>query len=504
MKQEVAANKNSTNFVSIQVKGDDSSHHCNLVSQVILFMFKPFKLLNFPKTSKNNNLKNNLTVSENSFKKSNNNICFTVDETKIDKLIEKFQNININMSIHGSETGKNPEQNINKLYNSLRIPDAVKDLPKYDGNRHTLFEFIENVTEILEICDEISGAPCTRILLRAIRNKIVGEANEVLNMYGTPLNWDSIRENLISHYADKRSEINLIRDLHSINQQNNTIEEYYSKIIDLQSTMINFTKINENNLIVIDTKNNLFKEMCLSTFLAGLREPLGSMVRAMQPDDIQEAFQYCLKEQNIQYAKKSSNQTIYTRKPLQPPLPIRNFQPLLPQRPFHPQQPYQPRFQNFNKPQYYNHKPFNNNPFRNPNPNPNFNRNNFSQPFNKPPIQHNQFQQDTRKFEPMDTTSNKNKFTQPTRFQQQPQYHQNRNFFQATGPPRFQSQEIHNIEKQESEIVNNQEQPKENYHPNLDDYNENDVEYDYSLDPEAEIEEEDFRQEALDQLDLYN
>lgn len=35
------------------------------------------------------------------------------------------------------------------IFNSLRIPDAIKDLPKYDGNPGLLHEFITNVEEIL-------------------------------------------------------------------------------------------------------------------------------------------------------------------------------------------------------------------------------------------------------------------------------------------------------------------------------------------------------------------
>lgn len=420
------------------------------------------------------------------------------------------------MSVNGDENEK-PQglNNINILYNHLKIPDAVKDLPKYDGNRHTLFEFIENVNDILEVCDEISGVPCTRILLRAIRNKIIGEANEVLNMYGTPLNWDSIRENLISHYADKRSEINLIRDLHTIQQNNSTLEEYYSKIIDLQSTMVNHCKINESNSVVIGTKTGLFKEMCLATFLAGLKEPLGSMVRAMQPDDITEAFTYCIKEQNIQYAKKTNYGSLPI--PNKKPLPTRHFQQFqqqyqntMPHRQYNPQYNTQPVFQHrlqtpqFGKPinTYYNHRPFNQT-YQQRNPNISNKIPALLPPKLNPP----------RRFEPMDTTSINNKDNQPTRFAQQQQYNQNsqqtRNFFQPHGSPRFQSQELFNIENPSSsetypEIFH------ENYYPNLDGnpneiYTLEEQEIDYSQE-EPEIDETngstDFRQTALDPSDI--
>lgn len=92
------------------------------------------------------------------------------------------------------------------IFNSLRIPDAIKDLPKFDGNQKLLYEFLNNVEEILLYIRGTDNTPYGQILLRAIRNKIEGQANEVLNMYGTPLIWDDIKTNLILHYSDKRTD----------------------------------------------------------------------------------------------------------------------------------------------------------------------------------------------------------------------------------------------------------------------------------------------------------
>lgn len=92
------------------------------------------------------------------------------------------------------------------LFNSLRVPDAIKDLPKFSGNPRLLYEFINNVEEIRALISCTEGTAYGKMLLRAIRNKIEGPANEVLNMYGTPLDWSEIKKNLTLHYSDKRSE----------------------------------------------------------------------------------------------------------------------------------------------------------------------------------------------------------------------------------------------------------------------------------------------------------
>lgn len=185
------------------------------------------------------------------------------------------------------------------VFNALKIPDAIKDLPKYNGNPRLLYDFISNVEEILSIVQQTNNMPQNKIYLRAIRNKIEGDANEVLNMYGTALNWSEIKTNLILHYSDKRTETSLIRDLHKLQQNSKTVEKFYSEIIELQSTLVNNVKIHESDQNIISSKTDLFSEMCLSAFLSGLVEPLGSNIRASKPRTLAEAFNYCIKEQNI-------------------------------------------------------------------------------------------------------------------------------------------------------------------------------------------------------------
>lgn len=193
--------------------------------------------------------------------------------------------------------------NSTDIFNSLRIPDAIKDLPKYDGNPRLLHEFITNVEEILLHIRGADNTPQGLIFLRAIRNKIDGQANEVLNTYGTSLNWNEIKSNLITHYSDKRTETSLIRDLHSLRQYGKPVEKFYSEVMEIQSILTTNVSIHETDLNVIIAKRDLFTKMCLNSFLTGLREPLGSTVRAMRPESLAVALDYCIREQNIYYSR---------------------------------------------------------------------------------------------------------------------------------------------------------------------------------------------------------
>lgn len=211
------------------------------------------------------------------------------------------------------------------IFHSLRIPDAVKDLPNFDGNPRSLFDFISNVEEILALMPQIRNTTYERIIVRAIRNKIVQQANEVLNMYGTPVDWAQIKANLVIHYSDKRNETSLIRDLHHLRQNQMTVETFYSKVVDIFSAMTNHIKVHENDANVIIAKQSLYQEMCLNTFLSGLKEPLGSTIRSMKPKNLAEALSFCLQEQNCHYFQNPQQLQLFSpvqkfqNKPLQPP-----------------------------------------------------------------------------------------------------------------------------------------------------------------------------------------
>lgn len=191
---------------------------------------------------------------------------------------------------------------MNKLFTSLKIPDVIKDLPEFHGDKDTLHEFISNVDEIIDLCKELltEDQEIPTAFLRAIRNKIKGQANKDIFNYGTFTTWDKLKVDLITHYSDKRSEVSLIRDLHSTLQGINSTEVYYTNVLKVQTALINQVRLKENDVKV---KEKLYKEMCLSQFLANLREPLGSIIRSRDPKTLPEAFEFCTTEENMYYQK---------------------------------------------------------------------------------------------------------------------------------------------------------------------------------------------------------
>lgn len=166
-----------------------------------------------------------------------------------------------------------------RVMRGMQAPQAIRDLPYFDGDAVKLHSFIKSVENLMPFLQVLDGTPFHTVWTQAIRAKITGEVYRILEIYGTPCNWEDIKNNLITYYNDKRDPVTLTRELFQL-QQSGTIEDFYGKVQNLLSLLIKHTNIDteENNLK--HNRINTHQENALQVFLAGLREPIGGNVRA--------------------------------------------------------------------------------------------------------------------------------------------------------------------------------------------------------------------------------
>lgn len=197
------------------------------------------------------------------------------------------------------------ERNVNPLdvLSTLKIPDAIRFLPTYDGNPKTLNEFVTNVEEILALIRGTSRTPYGQLLLRSIRNKIEGKASEGIIESGASLNWEEIKAALILHCADKRDEPTLMFELHNSVQEGHSLRTLYDKVGEIKLALFRIAETTESEQIVVKTKKKLFADICLNSFLTGIRGPLGATIRSMKPTNLREAFEWALKEKETFFAQ---------------------------------------------------------------------------------------------------------------------------------------------------------------------------------------------------------
>lgn len=240
---------------------------------------------------------NSQTIVTRSSTRNNNRNSHTANTTNI-----IMDSGNISESL--PSTISTPNLTMTNTPTSLNPTDIlafIKEIPSFDGNPSKLQEFITNIEEIITLIQNFE-TPYHSLLLRAIRNKVIGRANDVLGLSKTDIKWENIKANLIQHYGYKKSEAILIRELQTI-PENLSLGQLFYNIIRVKSQLIAIVKNDNQNS---DTRNRLYDDICLNTFLMNLREPFKSLIKYKNPKNIEEAYEYCREEKNF-YSQKPIN-----------------------------------------------------------------------------------------------------------------------------------------------------------------------------------------------------
>ena len=221
----------------------------------------------------------------------------------VQQLEERIAFLEVNNANNGVQRNDfeapTPEETVLK---NLRTPQTIRDLPIFTGNPTKLNQFLKAVDHIMPTLEMARGSPCFNVWIQSIRSKITDEADTVLELYGTELSWREIKSNLIMHYHDKRDEVSLTRDMYMIKQEG-SVESFYSSILNIISLLVNKLSITETNPHVKIAKNRFYQETGLKVFLAGLKDPLGPIIRAQAPESLKEALTLCHEESNYNYVR---------------------------------------------------------------------------------------------------------------------------------------------------------------------------------------------------------
>ena len=248
---------------------------------------------------------------------------------------------------------------------TAQIVPLINIIQKFNGNPTKLHSFIEAVERVLPLIEQHRNQITYPAWLQAIRSKIVDDADNVLELYGTSVEWEDIKRNLITHYSDRRDEVSLINDLNML-KQTGTVHEFYNNIMHTISLLINLLNISRASEETKASKRTLYHDTGLRVFVRGLHNPVGPIIRAQRPANLVEALRLYVEEENNCYGRQENRNSNYLQPSLPPkPLKIQTPNPFLP-KPRHipPQQPMfnsnrlpqQHPFPNYNRPlqQYFN------------------------------------------------------------------------------------------------------------------------------------------------------
>lgn len=373
---------------------------------------------------------------------------FSIQMDELAKTIAEVVKIEMRKGLTNNEreVDDNLDQQLNEGETASgmdKIPDVVKGLREFSGVAGQFSSWKKSVDRILTIYEDIKGTSKYYGIINIIRNKIIGEADVVLESYNTPLSWDKISKCLTVHYADKRDLGTLEYQMTTLIQRGESISEFYQKVYQHLSLILNKLASMEMGQEAINVMTTSYREKALDTFIRGLKGDLPRLLSMREPTDLPQALYLCQKLQNVDYRVQHSHQSSFNFNSARniPPIPPRRMQvqhnnTFYPELTHNPQKITRPNFTDF-KPrtqQYLPQTNFRNN-FNTPN-NTNFglNYNNNNYNYNK---------NNTRP-EPMEVDSSVR--TRNVNYQNRPQNFK-RTLSNQVHPPN-KNQRVFNIEDQ--------------------------------------------------------
>lgn len=223
-----------------------------------------------------------------------------------------------NASFSTISPATNPLDKIDKINQALRL------VPEFDGNSNVLIRF-------LNICDQLVLAyvdPSAEnqlnnyAVINGILNKVTGSAARTLATNGIPSDWNGIRSALINSFSDHRDESSLYSDLSMLSQGSDTPHVFYERIQNLLGIIMTYVALHDDVDTTVEAKRTLYKKLALQTYLKGLHEPLGSRVRCMRPPTLEKALEFAQEELNVIYLQ---NKNSYQKPPPQFFTPMKPF-----------------------------------------------------------------------------------------------------------------------------------------------------------------------------------
>lgn len=178
----------------------------------------------------------------------------------------------------------------------FRIPDPIKSIPTYDGNRKQLQSWLTATENTLKVFENLVNAQTYQIYVQSVLNKIIGSAKDVVCLAGNPQDFDNVKIILIEAFGD-RQELATYKAQLWANKQNDdmNIHRYYKRTKEIMQNIKTIAKQNvdyNNNWTVIC---KFIDEDVLAAFISGLKHPYFGYAQASKPDNIETAYAFLCK-----------------------------------------------------------------------------------------------------------------------------------------------------------------------------------------------------------------
>lgn len=189
---------------------------------------------------------------------------------------------------------------------NFKLPDPIKNMSDFTGNKKELAAWLEELDELYEmyLVKGENDAPDTipSHYMRAIKNKIKGEARTILCANGNPSSVPGIRRVLLENYGDQRDLATNLSQLFHMKRGDRNNHKFYADVKELSSKLkMNLT------LNPVET-NHLIEILIITKYLDNIGEPLASIIRQSKPESLEEAYQAVCINQNAEARNRPAYQ----------------------------------------------------------------------------------------------------------------------------------------------------------------------------------------------------
>lgn len=192
----------------------------------------------------------------------------------------------------------------NDPFLNFTTPDPIRNIPNFNGNRKEVLAWVQDAEQTLALFDQYKGDICYGQIIRSIKNKITGEAREILIASGNPTTWEEIKEVLINAYGDRRDLTSHIQSLFYIRQGKKTLPEYYNKIRTIDTAIKSSAAGMDDYKSHTKVINSFVSLITLTRFVDGLNEDISMHVRSCRPETLEHAYEITQQYSNAAYRHK--------------------------------------------------------------------------------------------------------------------------------------------------------------------------------------------------------
>lgn len=195
----------------------------------------------------------------------------------------------------------------NGQHDRFKLPDPIKNMSDFTGNKKEMAAWLEELDELYDmyLVKGENDAPDTipSHYVRAIKNKIKGDARTTLCANGNPHSIPAIRRVLLDHYGDQRDLATNLSHLFHMKRGDRNNLKYYTDVKELSS------KIKTNLTINPMETGDLIEILIITKYLDNIGEPLASIIRQSKPVTLEAAYQAVCINQNAEARNRPAHTT---------------------------------------------------------------------------------------------------------------------------------------------------------------------------------------------------